>query len=58
MWWEGVYVCAKEEESWGGFLEADTEKKAPHMLTWANPLHPPIVPGKEWDQRIPNTQSI
>lgn len=51
-------MCAKEEESWGGFLEADTEKKAPHMLTWANPLHPPIVPGKEWDQRIPNTQSI
>lgn len=29
----------------GGFLEADTEKKAPRTLTWANPLYPPIIPG-------------
>lgn len=39
-------MCACEDESWGGgFLEADTEKKAPRTLTWANPLYPPIIPG-------------
>lgn len=38
-------MCSYEDESRGGFLEANTEKKAPRTLTWANPLYPPIIPG-------------
>lgn len=48
-----------DNESWGGFLGA-----ARRTLSWANPLHPPtllssypsVIPGKERDQRIPNTR--